>query len=505
MTRLAEQQRTTIGTLKALGYSTASLSVHYLKFGVLVGVLGAVLGVVAGFAFTQGMIAVYRQYYEFPQLDNRAVPLVYVAALIIGVLFAMLGTVRGVKAIVRLDPAEAMRAKPPVEGGAIALERFRRLWRALGFRWQMIARNVWRNRWRSVVTMVAAMFGSALMLLAFYFNDALEYLVDHQFDRVLVSDMDLTFKDDRDFGALLEARRLPGVERAEPLFVVACEFRHDHHRKRTAIIGVMPDARLTVPRSKSGDPVPIPATGLAMSRRMAQTLDVRLGDTVTVVPIRGRRDPIEVPITRLTTAFIGMATYADYHFLNGLVGEANAVSQVQLETAPDLGSRLVLYRALKQIPAVQGVSDNEAARENLVRTLIESMRIAMMGLIGFAAAIYFGSILTTSFVALSERQREVATLRVVGYHRRQVGGIFLRESLLVNGAGALLGLPFGIALILLLIRQYDTEVYRMPLVLQPKAFVLTFGLGVGFTLLAHGPVQRAINRLDWLEALNAKE
>ncbi len=505
MTRLAEQQRTAIGTFKAFGYTNRTLSWHYLKFGMVVGLVGAAVGIVVGYAFTQGMIAMYRQYFEFPRLDNRAVPLAYLAAVVIGVVFSVLGTVRGVQLIVRLSPAEAMRAKPPVAGGAIGLERYRRLWRRLGFRWQMVARSVWRHRWRTTVGMSAAACGAALMLMAFYFSHATTYLIEFQFDRVLVSDMDLTFKDDRDFGAVLEVRRLPGVQRAEPLFRVACEFRHGHRTKKASITGVVPGADLTIPRDAAGTALPIPPHGLMMSRTLAEILDLDVGDEVTVVPVRGRREPIRVAVTSVTDSFVGIATYADFDELNRLMHETGAVSAVQVRTWPGEWDRGELFRRIKALPAVAGVSDNEQMKANLVTLLVETMKISLTALVGFAGAIYFGGILTTSFVAVSERRREVATMLVMGYGRRQVGGIFLRESMLVNTMGSLVGLVLGVGLVLLVIDLYDTEVYRMPLQLEPLGFVLTVAFGVLFTLLAHGLVQRKVNKLDWLEALNARE
>ncbi|MHC4413806.1 MAG: ABC transporter permease [Planctomycetota bacterium] len=505
MMRLAEQQRTTIGTLKAVGYTNRSLAWHYLKFGVLVGIVGGVVGVGLGHLFAQGMIVVYRRYFEFPRLENRVVPLVFLGALVISVVFSALGTLRGIRSIMRLDPAEAMRARPPAGGGAIALERARWLWRRLGFRWQMVARSVWRNKWRTIVGMLSAALGSALMLLAFYFNNSMDYLISFQFEKVVLSDFDLMFKGERDAGALLEAKRLPGVDDAEPLLHVPCEIRHGHRARKAAITGILPGATLTVPRDAAGHRLLIPERGLLMSRKLADILGVSSPDDVTIVPIKGRREPKVVPVVRTTDAFLGMATYANLGYLNALIDEEEAVSSVQLKATSSPARRLALYHALKELPAVQAISDNDETKETLVRMLLDTMKISITALIAFAAAIYFGSILTTSLVAIAERRRDVATLLVIGYEKRQVGGIFLRESLVVNTIGSLLGLPLGLWLILVIIEQYETEVYRMPLVLEPTSFVLTIGLGVAFTILAQGLVQRAVNRLDWLEALNARE
>jgi putative ABC transport system permease protein len=154
---------------------------------------------------------------------------------------------------------------------------------------------------------------------------------------------------------------------------------------------------------------------------------------------------------------------------------------------------------------VQAVNDNEQARWNIAHVLIEPMKGVILVMVAFAGIIFFGSILTTSLVTISERRREIATFHVMGYDLRQVGGIFLRESMLVNVIGALLGLPLGLWLIILLLEEYSTELYRIPLVIRPSTFIIAMILSVVFTWLSHLLTQRAINRSDWREALNARE
>jgi putative ABC transport system permease protein len=505
MQRLAEQQRVTIGTLKALGYSNARLLRHYLAYGVVVGTLGGVLGAVVGYGLAQAMIVTYRHYFEFPRLDNEIIPGVYAAGVLVSIGFALIGTARGVRSVIRLDPAEAMRARPPVSAGGIWLERFRRIWTRLGFRWQMVMRSVWRHKLRTAAGVLAALLGSAMVFTTFYFTDSTFYLLDYQFDKVMRSDYDLTFRTELDEGALLEARRLPGVDHAEPLLVVACEFVNGHRSKRSAITGIVRGAQLTVPRTEDGRAVPVPDTGLLMSRRLARRLGLQRGDEVTIVPIKGLRHPTRVTVEKIVDSFLAMVTYADYAWLNRLVDEDAAVSSVQLQTQSGLDHRLAFYRRLKALPAIQGVIDNEDTKEKLVSLMLETFWYSIWVLLVMAGAIFFGSILTTSLISIAERRREVATLVSLGYELRQVGGIFLRESLLVNITGAALGLPVGLWLAVWLIEYNTRDAYRFPVVASPLSYVATMVLAVLFTVAAHWFVQRAINRLDVLDALNAKE
>ena len=327
MTRLVEQQRTVIGTLKALGYGNASLFGHFLKFGLTVGLIGGVLGGALGYALAGGLTRVYRDFYEFPTLVNRVYPEVSLTGLGISLGFGVLGTLRGVGVVLRLRPAAAMRPKPPARGRRIGLERWRGLWDLLGFRWHMALRAMFRSRMRTGAGVFASAAGAALMVTTFFSKDATEHMLDFQFEKVLRADFDLAFQEDRDRGALLECRRLPGVDHAEPLLQVACTLENGRRRRKVAVTGLIPEARLTVPRDAQGRQVAIPGVGLMLSRRLAEIVDVEQGESVTLTPVRGLRRPATVPVTKVVDSYFGVTAYADYEYLNHLVGTANAHSR----------------------------------------------------------------------------------------------------------------------------------------------------------------------------------
>ncbi len=265
-----------------------------------------------------------------------------------------------------------------------------------------------------------------------------------------------------------------------------------------------PALRLTTPQDVSGHTIRIPDTGLAMSSKLAELLDVRIGDTVTLLPVKGRRDPREVPVVEISNSYIGMGVYCNIYFLSRLMDEEMLVSGVQLTVDPRPAVRTALFRELKQLPALRAVNVRADVINNL-RFVVRTQRVFVGLLVLFAGVIFFCSLLNASLIGLAERRREVATLRVLGYNAWQVGGLFLRESLLVNFLGTLLGLPLGYLLALLISVVYNTEMFRFPLVSPPEVWLATLGLAVTFALAAHGVVQRSIHRLDWLEASKTQE
>lgn len=506
ITSNAERQRTVIGTLKALGYTNATVFAHFVKYALVVGLAGSLLGCAIGYWLAGGLTEIYRaEFFKFPELVNQVYPDVMLVGIAISVACAVLGALRGARRMVRLNPAESMRPKPPRAGHRLALERFAGLWQRLGTTWQSVLRNVVRERGRSLSGVFASLIGAALMLISFYQSDAMDFLVRFQFERLLTSDYTLVFGDDRDRGALHEARRLPGVDYAEAAFNVACTLRQGSRHRKVVVEGIEPDSVLTIPSNRTGAVVPVPRSGLLLTRRMAALLQVDTGDQVQLVPVKGLKQPRTVRVAGIIDSYVGLGIYADYHWLNRLVGEADAVNAVQLRTSQSLADRLALYRAVKRMPAVQGIHSARETKENLEAQVLGSMRVMSAVIIGFAGLIYFGSILNASLISLKERQREVATYRVLGYSPGEVGNMFLRESLLVNLPGALIGLPVGYWLSTAYAASFDTDTFRFPLIINPRSFIWAFLLALMFTLAAHLLVRRSINRLNWLEALNLKE
>ena len=399
-----------------------------------------------------------------------------------------------------------MRPKPPVAGGRVWLERVAAgLWRRLSFGWRLVLRNVIRHKARTVVGMFAACMGASLLTTGFMLRRGVEYIIEFQFEKVLRSDVDLGFKDERGWDALQEVRDLPGVDFAEPMLEVACDFSHGPYRRKGAITGLSPGGRLTIPHDREGRTVPIQSVGLTMTRKMADLLSVEAGDTVLMKPIKGLRQACAVPVVEIADSYVGLGVYADIDYLSRLVGEEMAITDVQVQTDPRHSEQLALWKHLKDLPSLQSYTARANTVRNLVETVLNTQMIFIGLLVLFAGVIFFSSLLNTSLIGLMERRREVATLRVMGYTEWQVGGYFLRESMMINLLGTLLGLPGGYMLTLWLTTVYDTEMFRFPLVTPTTVWLAVVGLAIVFCVAAHGFVQMAINRLDWREALNVKE
>ncbi len=505
MGRLAEQQRTTIGTLKAIGYSNLQLTLHFLKFGIAVGLLGGAIGDLLGYLMGGGLTNLYRSFFELPSLTNRVFPEVFAIGLVISLLCATLGAAQGVRGVLRLEPAEAMRPKPPSSGKATWPERIGWLWSLLDTNWRMVIRNILRNPGRNLIGLISMALAASLLTMGFMSRSAIEVGIDVQFNQIQRSDLELTLRDTKGRDALIEAAGLPGVDHAEAVFTVACRFQNGPIEKRGAIVGIGSNARLTRPQDTKQHPIELPDVGIALGKGMAEHLGAKRGDLVIIEPIEGHREPRTVPVTAIVDSFIGLSSYAEIDYLSKLMDESFAVNGLQLEVNPDPELRRRLLVALKARPAIQAASIREEIIEHITTTFLDSNRATTTIMVFFAGTIFFGTTLNASLVGLAERRREVATLLVLGFERGEVSRLFLSESLLINSIGTLLGLRLGQWMFQALIESYQTDVFRIPVVDPGSAFGWTILVGLTFCLGAHGVVARAIRRLDLQESMRIRE
>ncbi|MBC8869454.1 MAG: FtsX-like permease family protein [Planctomycetes bacterium] len=504
--RLARQQRTVVGTLKAIGYGDWAIFGHFLSFGLMVGVVGGLAGSVLGYLSATLMTWIYRLFFEFPDLRSGFYLYTHAVGISISLVCSVLGCLYGARSMLRLQAAEAMRPEPPRSGQAIVLERWLGgLWRRLGSGWRMAIRSIFRARVRTAAGVFAAAMGAGLLVSGFMMLESSFYLLDFEFQCVTRSDVDLTFESERGRDALTEVRRLPGVDHAEPTLNVACTFVHGPYRRKGGVVGLLPDARLTIPRDVDAQPITLPESGIVISRRLASILHVDSGDEVTMIPVKGERRPVDVTIARVANSYMGLSAYAELNHLSRLVGEEFAMNAAQLTTNGRPEDLTRMYHRLKQTPAVRSVVLRRDSIDNLRETLLINQWVLIGMLVFFSGAVFFGSVVNASMVSLAERQREVATFLAMGYDPWRVGGVFLRESMLTNMTGTLLGFPVGYFLMVLTAMAYESDLLRLPVVSAPWIWLSTVGLSVLFALIAHCAVQWKIQRMDYVEALKVKE
>lgn len=508
MGRLVARERMIIGTLKAVGYSRGAIMLLYLAHGAAVGLLGGLAGLALGHGLHQMMIAMYQQFFALPGLAARMHPDIMLLGVAVSIAFATMGSSQGAWLAARLDPAESMRPPAPAKGGRIWLEYFQGLWRRLPFQLKLTARNMLRHPMRSAASMIAAMIATALIVMMTSMLDSLDILMRHQFERVSREDMTVILRDPQDaLGGVREIEGLPGVSVVEGTLDVPCDLRYGLREKRMGVIGLPVGHQLHMPLDGSGNRVAIPPSGLVLSRKLAEILDVHVGDPVQMRPLMGERREVQAVVSGIVDTYLGLAAYASLDYLARLLGEQAVSNTLLMRLEPGLASaeRAGLMAALRERPSVTGVSERMRALEQMQKTFGETMGANLSVMVLFAGAIAFGGVLNTALVSLSERRRDIATLRVLGYTPRQVGVLFATESLILNLMGVALGVVAGVIAAHLMAQAFNTELFRFPAVVTPTRMITSAAIVMVFIGIAQVIIFRLIRTLDWLEAVKSRE
>jgi putative ABC transport system permease protein len=502
LNRALALQRPQIAALKALGYRTTELTWHYLKWALLIATLGASLGVAGGAWLGSAMISLYNQYFRFPILDYRLSAGVAVVAFVASLGAAALGAFSAVRRAVRVPPAEAMRPEAPARYRPSAAERLP-LGRALSHAARMILRNIERQPFRAVASVVGIAFAVALLMVGFFFVDAMDELKQMQFSFVQRQDISVSFVEPASPRALHELGSLPGVLHAEPMRSVPVRMRFAHRYRNVSLLGLPSEPTLNRVVDRSGRVAAIPPEGLLLSKTLADVLGASLGSRVVLEVLEGSRPVREVPVSGLVDEFLGLSAYMDAGVLHRLMREGDVLSGGFLQV--DAAALPALLARLKVTPAVSGVSLTSAALRSFERTMAENMGIMTTINIAFAGIIAFGVVYNAARISLSERSHDLASLRVLGFTRAEISLILLGELAVLT----VVALPFGAVLGVLMskgiLAAVESEVYRFPLVITPQAIgraSLVVAVSAALSGLA---VRRRLDHLDLVAVLKTRE
>ncbi len=426
VTRLIETEREQIGLLKAFGYSDGFVGLHYLKMVGVITALGIAMGIALGLWLGQGLAVMYMEYFKFPFLIFRAPPDVFLVAVGFSLLIAVLGTFSAVLKVMRLQPAVAMVPPPPPDYSRSAhwLEATAGL---IDQPTRMILRHIYRWPKRAALTSVGIAMSMGLLIGSSFSLDAMDHMIDVSFNVIDRQDVTVSFIEPRNARVVQDVLHAPGVMSAEPFRAISVVLRNGPRSRREAVIGLTPGADLSRVVDTQYQPVTIPGEGLVLSDKLAELLDVRVGELLRMEVTEGRRPELDVPVAAIVKTYMGTSAYMELGSLNRLLKEDIAISGAYLLV--DDAQTPALYRSLKNTPAVAGVGLQEKAQQAFYDLLQESLGTFVFFNTLFAGLIAVGVVYNSARISLSERGRELASLRVLGLTRGEVSYILLAFGL----------------------------------------------------------------------------
>lgn len=502
MSRLIALEREQIGLLKALGYGSSAIGRHYLGFALVIALAGTVIGLAAGSALGAGLAGLYASFFHFPFLVFSRDPQVYAAAALVTFAAAGVGALRAVRAAVRLPPAVAMAPPAPPRYRRGLLDPARGGGRT-GQAGVMVVRHLTHAPVRTVMSVAGVAFAVAILVGSLWAPGSIAKMIRLTFEETERQQATLSFVTPAAPSVLSSVRALPGVLQAEPFRTVAVTIAHDGVARRTSLTGRPAGTELSQVLDRDEAPLPMPPSGLVLSEALADILQVRPGDRVEVTRPDGDRRSFTMQVAAISAGYFGLGAYADLAVLDRALGEGPRISGVNLAIDPD--ARPAFNRAVKRAPAIAAVVQLQLSLVNFRATMAQNITIMTTVYTTLAAVIAIGVVYNFARIALSEQGRELASLRVLGFTRGEVAAILLRELAIVVVLAQPAGWLFGYGFARAVVSGLSSELYRVPLVMEPRVFALASAIVLTAAAATGLLIRRRIDRLDMIEVLKTRE
>lgn len=499
--RLVMAQRAQIATLKAFGYPAGRVARHYLSIALLPVTLGAVFGVLSGVELAGLMTEMYTQYFRLPHLVSAPATSTLLTGVIAVISASALATWSTVRKAAAVPAAEGMQPEAPATFRASWWER----WGVpdwLSSTWRAIFRQMSRRPLRAVASVLGLALAEAIMVVGMFGADSIQVLMDHEFRTAQRQDLTVVYSHPQSHAAHGDIAGRLGVVRAEPFRMEGVTIYARDGSRRTGITGIEHDAELRRLVDASGLPQKLPPSGLVLSKNLADDLHISTGDVVTIELLTGDRSRHEVTVHRVLDDLLGSGGYMDLGFMDRLLSPPR-VSGAYVAVDPKHADALI--EDLRATPGIAGVTDRAAALRSFDKLLDESLAIMRVVQSIFAVIIAVSIVYITARIALDERKRELASLRVLGFTRGQVTTMLLGELGLLTLTAVPIGLVVGWALAWAVANAYANELYRMPLDIHRGTYTFAVVVLLASTAAAALFVRRRVHRLDLLSALKTRE
>lgn len=502
LSRLIATQREEIAALKAFGYSGWSIGLHFMKMMAIVVCIGGLVGTAVGTFMGLKLSELYTTLYRFPELIFRFDMQVALGAFGVSLAAGVLGTIGSVWQAVRLPPAEAMRPAPPGDFRVTLLERIG-LQKFIPQTMRMILRSLERRPIKSILSCLGISTAVAVIILGSYAKDAVDYVMESQFRHAQRHDLMVTFVRATKADVLHDIENLPGVHAVVPMRSIPVTARSGHHSRRVIVQGLRPGNPLFKAVDVMRHEQRIPEDGVLMTTKLAEVLELKLGDYVTLEVLEGERPHRQLQLRGTVEDFSGLSCYVSEETAHRLMREGESLSGAWV-TVDSLRVNQ-LYTELKRLPQVAGVSIKVAMIESFRNTIAENLLRIRLFNVGFATIIAFGVVYNAARISLAERARELATLRVIGFTRTEISGILLGELGVLTVVALLPGLGLGYLFCIVSTMSLNTEMYRIPLVINPATQGFACGVICIAAFLSGLVVRRRLDELDLIAVLKTRE
>jgi len=499
LSRLVKKDRIKIGVLKAMGYRNSQVLLHYVKYALITGISGGVVGSILGMALAGGMTRLYLSYFHIPLLRIEFYYSFLAYAVLLSGLFCALSGIIGARGVLKIAPADAMRSESPKSGKRILLEKIPFFWKRLSFSNKMISKNIFRSKKRTVFVMAGITLTYAMMLYTATMPDVMDKMMNEHFIEFQKMDYSISFLKPVPKNTARDMEHLIKVDYIEGKLEYPFELTNGNKKQAVSIIGLDRDTKFYSFHDANGQKTEIPKRGMLITENLAKALAVEKGDLVQIKSYITGREDVYIQVKGVIKQTLGINAYMDIDTMGETLLEKNVINGVYADsTDPDINEKLI--RAAN-IATIMSIADTRAVYDKYMTM----MNLSIGSMVVFSGILGFCIVYNATIVSLGEREMEFSSLRVLGFSKLEIFFMIVRENNIIMILGILLGIPVGKIFSDYSSSAFSTDIYTIDMTPTWNALVMAGVYTIGFVLLAQLATYRKIQKLDFLQALKNRE
>ena len=512
MTRMVEEQRTQIGTLKALGYNKFQIISKYVIYATLATVIGGILGMCVGFVLIPTII--FKMYQMMYQISGfKAEFNMFYGMLGLGLISICIIGATIYSALKELGntPATLMRPKSPKIGKRVLLEHIPFIWKRLSFTRKVTVRNIFRYKKRFLMTIIGILGCTALIVTGFGLKNTIKSIIPLEYENVFNYDMQITLKSGNDENQkdkyIQELKNKDEIEKVVATYMTSVTAQKDD--KSESLIMIVPDDEnkleglINIKDVKTKNQVSLKENEICITDKVAQLLNVKQGDIVKIKDLDDNE--IEVKVSNIVENYVYHYAYMSKQTYQNLF-KKDYSTNILFAKNKELSEEKIneLSKAIMNDNEVSGVSVISNLTSQ-IDNMMSSLNYVVIILIVSAGLLAFVVLYNLQNVNISERIRELATIKVLGFYDKEVYSYVARETILLTIIGTILGLIGGYFLNAFILKTCEINTLRFKPTIEPISYIYAIALTTGFSIIVNIATYFALKKIDMIESLKSVE
>ncbi|MCI5775103.1 MAG: FtsX-like permease family protein [Aerococcus sp.] len=514
MTRMVDEQRTQMGTMKAFGYSNGDIVRKYVIYAGAACAIGSIVGIgIGNYLFPNIIYTAYQLLYELPDINYQWVWTDILMTAGIAILTSVVPAAVTAWRSLNVHAAELMRPKPPKQGEHIFIERWQWFWNRLSFMSKITLRNLFRYKWRNSMTAIGIIGCTALIVTGFAISDSVVDVPDQQFDVIENYDAGIGLTDnlsDADIDAVEQevADKAPKDANVLPLHIETYRSDQEGQKVHDVNVNVLnPDSQYRdfyQLASKTDDKrLTLPNEGALVTEKIARLLDLSVGDEITLKDDQGER--VSFPIRGIVRNYISHNVFVTEDTYQETTGETVMPNQLNVQMAMESTAEQDQFsKDLMDDERIRTIYFTQTIKDNFGGTLDTLSEVTVV-LIVAAALLAFIVLYSLQSVNVSERMQELSTIKVLGMYPEEVTGYLYRETFLLTIIGIVIGLISGYFLTDYIMKTIEIDQMVFPTRISPSSYLYSIGLTLLFSIIVMLIIHRRLKKIDMVEALKGSE